>query len=200
MDRVADHAIDPVYIERWSSRAFSSDTLTFEELAPMFEAARWAPSAFNRQPWRFAVAVRGDQYWEDFVGCLLPFNAVWASKAAALIILSSDKFTTMPGKDEPVRSSSHSFDAGAAWGYLALEATRLGLVSHAMAGFDRSKAATVSGLGDTLQPEVIIAVGYRGNPEDLPEALRARELPSPRKPINATVFHGPISATVPAQE
>lgn len=193
MERKADHNIDPVYTARWSPRAYTEDTLTFDELAPLFEAARWAPSAFNRQPWRFATAIRGDAYWQEFVDCLAPFNAVWASKASALVILLSDKFTTMPGKDELVPSGSHSFDAGAAWGYLALEATRMGLSTHAMAGFDRGRAAAAAGAGDTFKPEAMIAIGHRGNVDDLPEALRPREVPSPRRPINDTAFHGPLA-------
>ncbi len=194
MDRIADHAIDPVYTARWSPRSFTTDTVTFADLAPLFEAARWAPSAFNRQPWRFATAIRGDQHWQEFVDCLAPFNAVWASKASALVILLSDKFTTMPGKDELVPSGSHSFDAGAAWGFLALEATRIGLATHAMAGFDRARAAAAAGAGDAFKPEAMIAIGRRGDAAELPEALRARETPSPRKPISEIAFHGPITA------
>ncbi len=194
MDRTADHTIDPVYTARWSPRSFTSDILTFDELAPLFEAARWAPSAFNRQPWRFATAVRGDPHWQQFVDCLAPFNAVWAAKASALVILLSDRFTMMPGKDELVPSGSNSFDAGAAWGFLALEATRLGLSTHAMAGFDRGKASAAAGADEAFKPEAMIAIGRRGDPADLPDALRAREVPSPRKPVSEFAFHGPIKA------
>lgn len=192
--RTADHPIDPDIVARWSPRSFDGSPLAFADLAPLFEAARWAPSASNHQPWRFAYSLRGDGFWDEFLNCLAPMNAVWAGRASALVILLSDRYATLPGKDQPVLSATASFDAGAAWSLLALQGAKLGLATHAMAGFDRERAGVAAGAGENFKPEAMIAIGRRGPASDLPDALRAREAPSPRRPITGSVFHGPIRA------
>jgi nitroreductase len=188
--RLADHPIDEDFLARWSPRAFAPSALTEADLQPLFEAARWAPSAYNHQPWRFAWALRGDAHWDDYVSALLPFNAGWAGKASALLFLLSDRLILAPGKSEPQPATTASFDTGAAWAYLALQATKQGLSTHAMAGFDATRAAEVTGAGDRYKVEVAIAIGRRGDKAELPEALQAREGPSGRLPVSELAFNG----------
>lgn len=190
--RKSDHPIDPDILSRWSPRAFDGSALDEPILRTLFEAARWAPSAYNAQPWRFAYALRGDAYWGDFVTALLPFNAGWAQAASALVFVLSDKLVTPPGKDAPSPSTTASFDTGAAWGLLALQATKLGLHSHAMAGFDHARAAAAVGAEERFRVEAAVAIGRISDPAQLPEALQAREFPSQRRPIDETAFHGRI--------
>jgi nitroreductase len=188
--RSADHAIDADFVARWSPRAFDASQLTADDLAPLFEAARWAPSAFNYQPWRFAYALRGDAAWDAFLGALLPFNAGWAQAASALVFVLSDTLIVPPGKTEPVPATSASFDAGAAWGYFALQAAKAGLVTHGMGGFNAQLAAAATGAGQRYKVELAVAVGRKGNAASLPEALQAREVPSPRLPLAQLAFAG----------
>jgi nitroreductase len=188
--RTADHPIDPIILERWSPRAFDQSAVTTDELFTLFEAARWAPSAFNSQPWRFVYALRDTPEWEQLLSALLPFNAAWAQHASALVFILSDTLFTPPGKTEPQPATTASFDTGAAWGVLALQATRLGLHLHAMAGFDRDRAAEVLHSSARHHIEAAVAIGRIGDADSLPEALRAREFPSPRKPLSEIAFHG----------
>jgi nitroreductase len=190
--RIADHPIDEHFLARWSPRAFDGSALTEADLKPLFEAARWAPSAFNYQPWRFAYAVKGDAHWDAYVSALLPFNASWAANAGALVFILSDREITAPGSNDPQPAKTASFDAGAAWGYLALQATRLGLSTHAMAGFDPVRAGEITGAGEQYKVEVAVAIGRRGDASTLPEALAAREAPSPRRSVAEIAFNGVI--------
>lgn len=188
--RETPHPIDPDILSRWSPRAFDGSTLDEPTLLTLFEAARWAPSAYNHQPWRFVYALRGDAHWDGFVAALLPFNAAWAQAASALVFILSDQLITLPGKDTPSPLTTASFDTGAAWGLLALQATKLGLHSHAMAGFDHARAAAVVGAGERFRIEAAVAIGRISDPAQLPDALRAREFPSPRRTAQESVFHG----------
>jgi nitroreductase len=192
--RIADYPIDPTILERWSPRAFDQSPLTSDELFTLFEAARWAPSAFNSQPWRFVYALRDTPEWEQLLSALLPFNAAWAQHASALLFILSDTLFTPPGKTEPQPATTASFDTGAAWGVLALQATRLGLHVHAMAGFDRAHAAEVLHSSARYHIEAAVAIGRIGDADSLPEALRAREFPSPRKPLSEIAFQGILPA------
>lgn len=178
------------FVDRWSPRAFDGSAIDRETLLTLIEAARWAPSAFNYQPWRFAYALRGDAHWDELLGLLLPFNAAWAGNASALVFVLSDKLFTGPGADEPKPATTASFDAGAAWAQLALQAHLLGLHSHAMAGFDHARAPQVLGAGDRYKVETAIAVGRIADKATLPEALQGREAPSPRKPLEELAFAG----------
>ena len=188
--RRADHDIDPVFLDRWSPRAFTDETISESALLGLFEAARWAPSAYNAQPWRFLYARRGTEHWDRFLGLLLPFNQSWANQAAALVVLVSDPSFVPPGAEKPVTLRSHSLDAGAAWAYLALQATRAGWAVHGMAGFDVERATTELHVPAGHRVEIAIAIGRRGERSSLPEALQARELPSGRKPVAAFAFEG----------
>lgn len=187
--RTTDLPIDADILARWSPRAFDASALDKTTLHTLFEAARWAPSAYNAQPWRFVYALRDTPEWDELLSALLPFNAAWAGQASALLFILSDTQITPPGAKAPVPSGTHSFDAGAAWGLMALQAARLGLYTHAMAGFDRTRATQILGSGEQFHIEAAVAVGRLGDPASLPETLRAREVPSPRLPLDEIAFH-----------
>ncbi|HYZ62166.1 MAG TPA: nitroreductase family protein [Acetobacteraceae bacterium] len=193
-NRTSDHEIDPIFLERWSPRAFTGEPIPVEDLMRIFEAARWAPSSYNSQPWRFVYARRDTPHWEPMLGLLNEFNRSWAKNAAAVVITASNSVMLPPGAEKPVPSWSHSFDAGAAWGNLALQATRLGWDAHAMVGFDRERAFAELNFPEGYRVEAAIALGRRGDPSILPESLRARERPSDRNPLSATVFEGTFKA------
>jgi nitroreductase len=192
--RVAEHTIDPLFLERWSPRAFTVDGISEAELLSLFEAARWAPSSYNSQPWRFVYARRGTAHWDKLLGLLNEFNASWAKHAAALVIVVSKQTMAVPGKTEEISSYSHSFDAGAAWAQLALQATRSGWQAHGMVGFDHARAAAELNVPAGYRVEAAVAIGKPGDKAQLPEGLQARETPSQRNPLSASVFEGAFPA------
>ena len=124
--RTTDYPIDPIYLERWSTRAFDGSPIDERDLLTMLEAARWAPSSFNRQPWRFIYARRNTPHWDQFLGFLNEFNQSWAKNASAIIVVISKTTSLPPGATTEVPWPTHSFDAGAAWGFLALQAWTAG--------------------------------------------------------------------------
>jgi len=178
--------ISPIFINRWSPRAMSGEEISREDLMRLFEAARWAPSSMNNQPWRFLYAMRNTEYWEKFFGLLTPNNQVWCKNAAALIVVVSKKSFDYNGK--PART--HSYDTGSAWISLALQGSLMGLVVHGMQGFNYDQAKTELGVSDDYQVEAMAAVGRAGNKYDLPSALEEREFPSGRKKLEDLVFEG----------
>ena len=187
--RQPDFPIDQLFLERWSPRAFDGSDIPDADLMTLFEAARWAPSAFNSQPWRFLYAKRGDPNWERFLGLLIPWNQGWARSASVLIYFLSDSLMeTKPGV--LTESHSHSFDTGAAWASLALQATRLGYHAHGMSGVDFERARSELHVPDRFRIEAAAVVGRIGDPAALDEKLRAREKPSGRKPISGLAFAG----------
>ena len=189
--RIPDHPIDPLLLERWSPRAFDGSTIPDADLLTMFEAARWAPSAFNSQPWHFVYAKRGDANWQRFLSLLIPWNQGWAHTASVLIYIVSD---TLPFTDkktgEPSPSTTHSFDAGAAWVSLALQATRMGYHAHGMSGIQYELARAELGLPDRYHLNAACVIGRIGDVAQLDEKLQAREFPSDRKPQSAFVHAG----------
>jgi nitroreductase len=180
-ERTADPRIVPLIVERWSPRAFDGTALPAADLAVILEAATLAPSAYNYQPWRFLHATHGDANWDRFLAPLIPFNAGWAKDAGALIYIVSDTLMRGPGGANP--NHSHSFDAGAAWALLALQATALGYHAHGMTGVDFAKARADFDVPDDFRIEAAIAIGRKDSPERLPEPLREREVPSTRNPV-----------------
>lgn len=188
--RKADHPVSDIFPSRWSPRAFTEETISENELLTILEAARWAPSAFNAQPWRFIYTLRGDAAWDAILGALLPFNQTWAKTASALVIVASETKMVPPGKTEAVDNGTHTFDAGAAWGYLALQAHISGFAAHAMAGFDKDAMAKAVNLPENHVLHASVAIGKQGDASLLPEALQAREVPSPRHPVGQIAFHG----------
>ena len=193
--RQADHDIDPIFLERWSPRAFDGSDMPEEDLRRLFEAARWAPSAFNSQPWRFLYARRGDPNWARFLSLLIPWNQAWAQSASVLIYIVSDSLPFTDRKTgEPATSTTHSFDAGAAWACLALQATRMGYHAHGMSGIQFELARTELGLMDRHCLNAACVVGKIGDPAILDEKQRAREFPSDRRPQGEFVFAGGFPA------
>ena len=187
--RTADHPIYPLFLERWSPRAFDGQPVPETDLMTMLEAARWAPSSSNLQPWRFLYTINGRPHWEQFLALLNESNRAWCKDAGALLVLVSESIRHMPDKGE-VPSYTHSHDAGCAWGFLALQATMMGYHAHGMAGFDKERAARDLGVPDAYRVEQMIAVGRRADPATLPEAIRAREQPNTRRPLAETVMEG----------
>lgn len=184
--RVSEYPVNDLFLNRWSPRAMSGESIQYEELMALFEAARWAPSSFNNQPWRFIYAMKESQEWKVFFDFLNSFNQMWAVNASALIVVISAKnfeFNNLP-------SRTHSHDAGAACQNFALQASLNKLVVRGIEGFDYDKARLVLNIPDSYDIEMMFAVGRPGNVEDLPERFRAKEYPSDRKPLSELIFEG----------
>jgi nitroreductase len=190
--READHPVAPQFTNRWSPRAFTEATMSEADVLALLEAARWAPSASNLQPWRMAYGLRGDASFEAIAEALVPFNRAWAEKAAALVVVASKTSMLRDGVDTPI--ATHAFDAGAAWAQLALQAHLSGYVAHAMGGFDHAKAAENLDLPEGYVLHAVVAVGIQGDVAQLPEMLQAREVPSSRNPIGEWAAPGKILA------
>jgi nitroreductase len=187
--RKPDHPIEPFFADRWSPRSFLPDPVSEEDLLTIFEAARWAPSSYNNQPWRFLYAKRESATWPLFLGLLVEQNKEWAKNAAVLILVISNTQFDHNGKP----SSTHSFDAGAAWQSLALQAWLKGYAAHGMQGFDYGKAQKELEIPPEFQVEAMIVLGKEGPKEALPPEAQEREKPSQRRPISETIVEGKFS-------
>lgn len=185
MTRVAAHPIEPMFTKRWSPRAMSGAPVSQEDLLLLFEAARWAPSSGNNQPWRFAYGRAGTPAFATLFGLLVEANQVWCKHAGALVCVVS---RTTRDNGHPART--HSFDTGAAWMGLALQGSAMGLVVHGMEGFDYDRARAELRVPADHAVEAMIAVGHPGRKEDLPEKLQAREQPNDRKPVETLIHEG----------
>ena len=192
--RQSDYPIDKLFLERWSPRAFTGEEISEHDLLTLLEAARWAPSSYNSQPWRFIYARRGTPHFDKFLSLLVEFNQSWAKTASALIILVSNSTMLPPGKDTPVPSHSHSMDAGAAWASLAFQAHLSGWAAHGMVGFDMERAFAELGVPAGYRVEQAIAIGRRGDKSILPEAMAAREMPSGRLGLAQVAMEGSFKA------
>ena len=188
--RTAEHPIAEVFLNRWSPRAFTGEDIPEATLLTIIEAARWAPSAYNMQPWRFIYARRGTAHWDRLFGTLHEFNQTWACNASALIIVLSKTTGLPPGQTVPVPNGTHSFDAGAAWAALALQATLSGWQAHGMAGVDKVKAVADLAVPADYVVEAAVAIGRVGDKAVLPEFLQARETPSQRMPLREIAMEG----------
>lgn len=185
--RTASHDIDPIYLKRWSPRSFINKEVPNDVLLSVFEAARWAPSAANIQPWHFVVA-KTEEERDTFHSFIYEGNVEWCKKAPVLIAITSKMDSDRFGNN-----ITHAFDTGAAWGFLSLEAARKGLITHAMGGFDRDKAREVLQVPDNFAIQAIIALGYMGEKELLEEKLQEREKPSNRKKVEEFISAGTFS-------
>ncbi len=183
--RHPDHDVDPLFVKRWSPRAMNGEPVTPEELMRLFEAARWAPSSNNNQPWRFVYCMRDNPCWTTFFNLLTQGNRVWCVNAAALVVVVS-KNTFDSGKF----ARTHSFDAGAAWMSMALQGTVMGLVVHGMQGFNYDQARKDLSIPFDYSVEAMIAIGRHGTIEDLAPEKRGMEFPKGRNPIASFVFEG----------
>ena len=182
--------------ERWSPRAFSSAPVSRESLNVLLEAARWAPSSMNEQPWRFVVANLADdpEGHTRIASTLVPFNAAWALRAPVLMMVAAKTAFTHNG------AANHSalYDAGQAVALLSMQATAYGLALHQMGGFDRAGARLALGIPDGYEPIVALALGYPGDAADLGPELRARETaPRARRPLADWVYGGRWDESLP---
>jgi len=193
--RKVNYQISPLLLDRWSPRSMTGEPLTDEEFFPLLEAARWAPSSYNSQLWRFIVARRQNrEEFDKFFGLLVPGNQTWAKNAAAFVVVASR--TRFEYDDKP--SITHAFDAGAAWENLALEGARRELVAHGMQGFDYARAKTELLIPDDFDVLAMVAIGRRAPAENLPEKYREMERPNSRRPLKEIVFEGTFGRSVPA--
>jgi nitroreductase len=192
--RQADYPIDTRFLDRWSPRAFTQETISEADLLTILEAGRWAPSAFNSQPWRFIYALRDTPEWETLFPILNDFNQGWAKTASALLLIVSKTHFTAPGSTESKPSYSHSFDAGSAWSAIAHQAQLLGYQAHGMTGIHFDKAADVFGISSDYRVEAGVAIGRVGDKSILPDYLQGRETPSPRRPLSELAFNGTFKA------
>jgi nitroreductase len=190
MEKPADtqHPIHDLLKRRWSPRAFSDQPIEAETLCMLFEAARWAPSSNNEQPWRFIVANKDNETeWNRLLACLVEGNRKWAYRAPVLILTVAS--LNFQEDSTPNRHALH--DTGMAVENLVLQATALGLSAHQMAGFDVEKARADLKIPSGYEPVAMIAVGYQGDLNSLPDRLRERELqPRSRQPISEWTFSG----------
>ncbi len=184
--RTSEFPINQQFTNRWSSRAFSKEIVTKKELMSLFEAARWAPSSYNSQPWKFVWARNGSPEFKKMFDCLVPFNQEWVKHSPILItILSKDTFD-----HNNEFSRTHSFDTGAAWANFALQASLNGIVAHGMSGFDYDKVKKELHAPEGYTVEAMVAVGKKGTKEDAPTKIRSMEKMSDRKPVSNFVFEG----------
>jgi nitroreductase len=182
-----DPAVLDIIRARWSPRAFSDRPITNVDLKLILEAARWAASSYNEQPWRFLIARRGDPHFSKFVNLLVPANQAWAKNAQVLLISAAKKTFSHNGSPNPY--GLH--DAGQAFANMALQATALGFRIHGMGGFDHERARVELGIPDDFSVGAAIAVGYPGSPEQLGDNYRKSEIsPRSRKPLDEIVFGG----------
>lgn len=188
--RAMDHAIDPAFLNRWSPRAFSPEPIDDETLMSTLEAARWAASSYNEQPWRFLIA-RNEEDRKKFLAFLAPPNQAWAASAPVLLLVVSKKTFSHNGTPNSV----YQYDAGTCSGYIALQATLNGLIVHGMAGFDRDMARASLGIPSDFDPLAVYAIGRHGDKSLLPAQAQEMEAPSGRRPLAETVMEGGFSAS-----
>ena len=186
--RHAAHAIDAIFTDRWSPRAMSGAAISHDEMLLLFEAARWAPSSRNYQPWRMLYALRDTPHWPLFLGLLVEGNRLWAQRGGALVLFLSKKTF-----DDGRPSVTHAFDTGAAWENFALQASERNLVAHGMQGFDYDRARSELKIPQDFQVNAMAVVGKPGDAQLLPESVRARERPNDRRPVSQSVREGPFS-------
>ena len=186
--RKVDYPIDNLFLDRWSPGAMTGDAIPREDLMVLFEAARWAPSSFNNQPWRMLYATRDSKHWQLFFDLLVESNQVWAKNAAVLILFISK--TTFDYNGKP--SVPHTFDTGAAWAKFALQGWLKGFVVHGMQGFDYDRARRDLNVPDEYKVEAMVGVGILAAADVLPEKLQKAEAPSDRRKLDQTICEGPF--------
>jgi flavin reductase (DIM6/NTAB) family NADH-FMN oxidoreductase RutF len=199
--RAPNFPVDTLFLHRWSPRAFTAEPIPETQLMTVLEAARWAPSCFNSQPWRFLYARRDTPHWDKFVGLLTPDNQAWARNASALVVVVSNTLMKNPAASsdpttdaEWVPSYTHSFDAGAAWAQLGLQSTLSGLRAHGIIGIDMARARQELNVPDNFRIEAAIAIGRQASIDTLDGALQRKEHPSVREPISVIALEGGFPA------
>jgi nitroreductase len=184
--RKSTYPINPLILNRWSSRSMTGEELDNEEIMSLFEAARWAPSSYNNQPWRFIYAKRNTEHWDRLFSLLVEGNRAWAKNSALLVVVISRK--NFEYNKKPART--HQFDAGSAWENLALEAFSRGIVAHGMQGFDYDKARIDLEIPTDFEVMAMIAIGKKGPRESLSPELQEKEKLTDRKPLKDIVMEG----------
>lgn len=184
--RKPEYKVHDLILGRWSPRAMTGEKISNEELMSLFEAAKWAPSSYNNQPWRFLYANRDSDNFKKFLSFMVPLNQAWAKNASVLVVVASRK--NFESNNKPSRT--HLFDTGAACENLALQGYSMGLVVHLAEGFDYEKAQRTLNIPEDFEVVVMIAIGRKASKEILPEEMRQREVPSGRKKISEIVFEG----------
>jgi nitroreductase len=179
--------IHPMLEERWSTRAFSDEKVSRETLQRLFEAARWAPSSMNQQPWRFIIGCDKDESWRKIVSTLVEFNQLWAQYAPVLILTVGRKI--LEARED--KNTHYQYDIGQAVAYFTFQAQAENLFVHQMGGVDFEKASEVFEIEEPFTPISVLAVGYYGNPERLHENIQKMEnAPRQRNPASDFVFEG----------
>lgn len=187
--RTPDHPIDSIYVNRWSTRAFSGEAIPDSILFSAFEAVRWAPSGGNTQPWRLIYVKRDTAQWDALFATLAERNRQWATRASALVLFVSNTLRTR-ANDQPELLRSHSFDTGAAWSNFAHQLVKLGWATRAIGGFDREAARRLYSIPDHFSLEAVIAVGKPTDPSVLPEDFAKVDKPNSRLPVKELVSEG----------
>lgn len=185
-ERKSTYKVEPYIINRWSPRAMSGEAITQEELMTLIDAAHWAPSSFNNQPWRLIYGYRETPEWDKLYNLLVPANQAWVRNGGALVLVVSHNNFEYNNKP----SRTHSFDTGAAMENFALQGEAMNLIVHGMEGFDYDKARSVYGIPEDYTVEAMFVVGKKGSIEVLPEQLQQKEIPSGRKALSEIAFHG----------
>lgn len=188
--RLPDHPINPLFTERWSPRALTAEPIEERVLLSLLEAARWAPSSNNSQPWRFIWARRDTPSWGPLFDTLNPGNQAWAQRASALVLVISRTQWVAPGQTEVTALGAHAFDTGAAWASLAFQAHLSGWQTHAMGGFQRDLARSSLGIPQDHALHAVIAIGRRGDKSVLTPEQQAREQPNGRHPLSSLAAEG----------
>ena len=196
IDREVGSPVAPFILNRWSPRAFRPDEITQAELLKLLDAGRWAPSAYNAQPWRFIYARRNTSDWERFLSWFIPFNRSWAENASAIVYVVSRSVTNSPSTGEPVEAPSHAFDAGAASVLIQLQANQNGWFTHPISGFDKNLAHAGLELPEDHVVHAAIVIGHHGEISQLPESLQGKEKPSARVPLDTVAFEGRLAPQV----
>lgn len=178
--------IHPIFLERRSLYAMSGERISNQVLMQLFEAARWAPSEYNTQPWRFIYAHRETASWDRLFSLLVPWNQQWAQYASTLVlIISRDTF-----EYNNQNSRTHSFTTGAAWMSFALQATFLGVIAHGISGFDYEKARLMCNVPEGYTIQAMCVVGLPGDINILPKEFIVKEVPSTRKTVDSIISEG----------
>ncbi|MFY8093750.1 MAG: nitroreductase family protein [Niveispirillum sp.] len=186
--RTPTYPVSPLFLERWSARSLTGEGIGEADLLTLFEAARWAPSGFNQQPWRFVYARRDTDHFPLFLSLLAETNRPWAEKAAAIVFVLSEKRFERNGEWHD--STSHAFDTGAAAFSLSLQASILGWNTRTVGGINRADAKLALGVPDDYSINVAVVIGRRGAADELPEKYRAREVLTDRLPLDRIVAEG----------
>jgi len=187
-ERAIDHPVHDLIARRWSPYAFQDEPVAEADLRSLFEAARWAPSSYNEQPWRYIIATKDEpEEFERLLSCLVELNQRWAKNAPVLALGVVHLRYERNGQEN--RAAVH--DLGLASANLSLEATARGLYVHQMIGIDPDKAREVYGIPEEYEAWTALAIGYAGELDRLPEELRERDLAlTPRNALDSFVFAG----------